>query len=170
MADASDSALSMYVTAFPSVYRTKVGKTDSDSYQTCFDAYMSMQCANSFPVCTTLQARQDETPGLGRGPMCFVHCIATLIACPGFWVEDIVDQCQDVSVPPVCSLAVYHKEAPSQASSYEEGEGKLRCPEYDADLDNGSGAGGAGNAGAGGAGNAGAGAAAGEGLVPAPTA
>merc|ERR550537_174414 len=97
-----------------------VGVTDDATYDRCFSSYMSMQCANAFPTCTTVQARQDEIPGVGRGPMCFVHCIQTLLACPGLWVDDLEEICMHVSAPPVCSFAVYARGAPAQLSSNDE--------------------------------------------------
>lgn len=129
LADLSDAALTGVVASFPSYYRSHIGATDDGTYQRCYNAYMSMQCANSFPTCTTVQASQDEIPGLGRGPMCFLHCVATLIACPGMWVDDLEDICTHVSAPPVCSFAVYSKAAPAQLRSADEGRSSsLNCP------------------------------------------
>jgi len=129
LADLSDSALSGVVASFPSYYRSHIGATDEGTYQRCYSAYMSMQCANAFPTCTTVQASQDEIPGLGRGPMCFLHCVATLIACPGMWVDDLEDICSHVSAPPVCSFAVYAKAAPPQLRSADEGRSSsMNCP------------------------------------------
>jgi hypothetical protein len=129
MADMTDNALNGVVASFPAYYRRHVGSTDDRTYQRCFKSYMSMQCANSFPVCTTVQARQAEVPFLGRGPMCFLHCIQTLVSCPGLWVEDLEDICRHVSVPPVCSFANYRKDGPPQLTSFDESEGlPLTCP------------------------------------------
>jgi hypothetical protein len=73
LADISDAALTGVVASFPSYYRSHIGATDgmlflsgvsygvvammfirngiSDgTYQRCYSAYMSMQCANAFPV------------------------------------------------------------------------------------------------------------------------
>lgn len=136
MADMSDSALDGVVANFPSLYRSKVGNTDAATYDKCFSAYMSMQCAATFPMCTTVQAHEAQIPGLGRAPMCFVHCVATLVACPGLWIDDIADICQDVSVPPVCAMAFYHKASPPQLSSFDESTGyPLRCPKFDPEID-----------------------------------
>lgn len=129
MADLSDSAISGVKSSFPSYYRSHVGVTDDATYQRCYSAYMSMQCANTFPVCTTVQASQAEIPGVGRGPMCFLHCIATLIACPGMWIDDLEDICTHVSAPPMCSFAVYARTAPQQLRSADEGGNVPRsCP------------------------------------------
>jgi hypothetical protein len=129
MADVTDSAMDGVIASFPSYYRSHIGATDQGTYQRCFNAYMSMQCANAFPTCTTVQAQQSEVPFLGRGPMCFLHCIATLIACPGMWIDDLEDICQHVSVPPVCSFAVYVKSAPAQLTTHDEAQKyPLNCP------------------------------------------
>lgn len=129
MADVTDAALDGVVASFPSYYRSHVGVTDDATYDRCFSSYMSMQCANAFPTCTTVQARQDEIPGVGRGPMCFVHCIQTLLACPGLWVDDLEEICMHVSAPPVCSFAVYNKGSPPQLSSNDEAASRpLNCP------------------------------------------
>lgn len=130
MADMTDNALNGVVASFPAYYRRHVGSTDDRTYQRCFKSYMSMQCANSFPVCTTFQAKQAEVPFLGRGPMCFLHCVQTLVSCPGLWVEDLEDICKHVSVPPVCSFANYRKDGPPQLTTYDESEGlPLSCPQ-----------------------------------------
>lgn len=129
MADLTDDALDGVVASFPSYYRRHVGRTEDVAYQRCFKSYMSMQCANAFPVCTTFQARQDEVPFLGRGPMCFLHCVETLVACPGIWVEDLEDICHHVSVPPVCSFAAYRKDGPPQLTSFDDSQGlPMSCP------------------------------------------
>jgi len=129
LADMTDSALDGTVAGFPAYYRKHIGATDDATYQRCFSSYMGMQCANAFPMCTTVQARQNDVPFLGRGPMCFLHCVQTLIACPGMWVDDLEEVCQHVSVPPVCSFATYQKSAPAQLQTYDEAHGSaLSCP------------------------------------------
>jgi len=129
MADVTDSALDGVVSSFPSYYRSHIGTTDDGTYNRCFKAYMSMQCANAFPTCTTVQASELEIPFLGRGPMCFLHCIATLIACPGMWVDDLEDICMHVSAPPVCSFAAFAKDAPAQLSTGAAAEPTpMNCP------------------------------------------
>lgn len=129
LADMTDSALDGVIANFPSYYRSHIGATDDATYQRCFSSYMGMQCANAFPTCTTIQARQNDVPFLGRGPMCFLHCVQTLIACPGMWVDDLEEICQHVSVPPVCSFAVYSRTAPPQLATYDESHGApLNCP------------------------------------------
>lgn len=129
LADLSDSALNGVITSFPSYYRSKIGATDQGTYQRCFNAYMSMQCANAFPICTNPQGSQAMVPGEGRAPMCFLHCVATLIACPGMWVDDLEDICTNVSAPPMCSFATYAKAAPAQVRSFDEGQSSsMNCP------------------------------------------
>jgi hypothetical protein len=129
LADVTDSALDGVVASFPSYYRSHIGATNAATYQTCFNAYMSMQCANAFPTCTTVQAGQAEVPFLGRGPMCFLHCVATLVACPGMWIDDLEDICTHVSVPPVCSFATYVRPAPHQLTTHDEAEKyPMNCP------------------------------------------
>jgi len=139
LADVTDQALDGVIASFPAYYRAHVGATDDASYQRCFNANMGMQCANAFPTCTTIQAREDTIPNVGRGPMCFLHCIQTLIACPGMWVDDLEDICQNVSVPPFCSFAVYQKSAPPQLSTHDEAQGfPLNCPSSSAGQAEGS--------------------------------
>jgi hypothetical protein len=71
-------------------------------------AYMSMHCASIFPICTTIFARDEQgPPGVGRGPMCFYHCLLTLVMCPGFWLEDVAGACTNIGLPPLCSTAVF---------------------------------------------------------------
>merc|ERR1712137_431957 len=104
----------------------------------CFNAYMSLQCSSAFPMCTTAMARNEMVPGVGRMPACVTHCVSTLVACPGFWLEDIMGQCSTVSVPPQCSFALFLNSwlAPPQYESFEESEGKaLECPSTDLGLD-----------------------------------
>lgn len=129
LADLSDAAMSGVISSFPSYYRSKIGATDAGTYQRCFSAYMSMQCANAFPICTNPQGNQEMIPGMGRAPMCFLHCIATLIACPGMWVDDLEDICTNVSAPPMCAFATYIKGAPAQLRSSDEGQSQsMNCP------------------------------------------
>ena len=128
-ADTTDSQLDGTIAAFPSMYASKVGKTSDKAYQVCFASFMSMQCASLFPRCATAQAREEPSP-VGRVPMCFTHCLATLVACPGFWVDDIADVCSTVSVPPACTMATFTNLAilPPQLSSGEEQASSFECP------------------------------------------
>lgn len=75
-------------------------------YGKCFRAYMSLQCASAFPACTVLQADETNVLGRGRAPLCFSHCLDTLVSCPGFWVDDLDGACLDVAAEPSCSRLV----------------------------------------------------------------
>lgn len=132
IADQTDAMMDGYIASFPNTYATKVGKTDDASYKRCFAAAMSMQCSSIFPMCSNPMGREE--PGIGRVPMCFHMCISTLIMCPGFWVEDIMGPCQTISVPPMCSMAVYWNlwRLPPQYTSFEDSEpAALECPKTD---------------------------------------
>jgi len=54
-------------------------------------------------------------------PPCLPQCIATLMACPGFWLDDIKPACSSISFPPFCSFSVFVQNVPPQISSYEQG-------------------------------------------------
>eukprot|EP00929_Paragymnodinium_shiwhaense_P103912 TRINITY_DN67763_c0_g1_i1.p1 TRINITY_DN67763_c0_g1~~TRINITY_DN67763_c0_g1_i1.p1 ORF type:complete len:353 (+),score=55.01 TRINITY_DN67763_c0_g1_i1:247-1305(+) len=107
VADLTDKAMDGYVSSFPSTYQAKVGKTSDKTYKACFAAYMSMSCAAAFPRCTVPQSRDEALPVGGRVPICMHLCLLPLVACPGFWIDDIAGSCQFVSVPPVCTQAFY---------------------------------------------------------------
>jgi hypothetical protein len=121
-ADTVDSGLSGIVNGFPAMYKEKVGKTSDSAYKACFSAYMSMQCAAAFPRCAADPMAREEPSPMGRVPLCFTHCLATLIMCPGFWIDDIMGECQNASVPPMCTMAAFWNTAllPPQYSSFEE--------------------------------------------------
>ena len=130
IADVTDRAVSSYIDSFPKLYASKVGKTSDAQYKACFQSYMSMHCASVFPRCNEPQAREEPSP-VGRLPMCFTHCLQTLVMCPGFWVDDIMGVCQDVSVPPMCSVAAYWNlwRAPPQYTTFEEANAPAaECP------------------------------------------
>lgn len=135
MGDVSDAALDGDIANFPSLYKRKVGKTSDTQYHACFSQYMSMKCANKFPRCAVPQARQEPGP-MGKFGMCFTHCIATLVACPGFWMDDINEECTNApSVPPMCAFALFTNvwRAPPQYVSYEESQPAImECPKADA--------------------------------------
>ena len=50
LADTSDASLDGVVANFPAMYRQKVGTTDDDAYQRCYNTYMAMNCAFFFCV------------------------------------------------------------------------------------------------------------------------
>lgn len=116
MAEETDKAISSRAAAFPVLYAARVGRTEDEAYSKCFRSYMSLHCAAAFPACTVLQAEETNSLGSGRAPLCFAHCLDTLVSCPGFWVDDISDVCADVSGPPSCSSASYGRTAPQQLS------------------------------------------------------
>ena len=122
VADVTDSMLDGYVASFPSTYARKVGKTDEVAYQACFTAYMGMMCASVFPRCTSPQSSDDVLPFGGSAPVCLHMCVLPLVMCPGFWLDDLLDRCSSVSVPPMCSQASFVNvwRLPPQIASYDE--------------------------------------------------
>lgn len=122
-ADTVDSSLNGIVNGFPSMYKEKVGKTSDAAYKRCFMAYMSMQCAAAFPRCAGSPfAREEPNSPIGRVPLCFTHCLATLIMCPGFWIDDVIGECMNASIPPMCTTAFFWNTAllPPQYSNFED--------------------------------------------------
>jgi len=134
VADLTDKAMDGYIASFPSTYAAKVGKTSDKAYKACFAAYMSMSCASAFPKCTVPNARDDALPVGGRVPICLHLCLLPLVACPGFWVDDVAGSCQYVSVPPVCTQAYFWNmwRLPPQFSSYDDAHPYSElCPKLD---------------------------------------
>lgn len=131
-ADTVDSGLSGILNGFPAMYKEKVGKTSDAAYKKCFMAYMSMQCAAAFPRCASdPMAREEMNNPVGRVPICFTHCLATLVMCPGFWIDDIIGECQNASIPPMCTTALFWNTAllPPQYQSFEDSAPTpLECP------------------------------------------
>lgn len=132
-ADITDSVMNGVISSFPAKYAAKVGRTSDAQYYLCATAYLGMYCASLFPICVTGNANVRQT-----FPICFVQCLATLVACPGFWMDDIQTPCSNLSVPPFCSFSVFlnHSRIPPQYSTYDQShmypEG---CPKYDPNLD-----------------------------------
>jgi len=141
-ADSTDAMLDGYIASFPQTFQDKVGPAAPWLYKACFMAYMSMHCASIFPMCTSVQTGNDPTTKAAqRVPMCFIYCISTLVACPGFWIEDIIGQCEDVSVPPMCSTAFFWNVnlLPPQYVSFEGSLPAVQdCPSTEMDIDIGS--------------------------------
>lgn len=133
LADVTDTVLDSVISGFPSMYFQRAGVTSDEAYGNCFKAFMSMMCASLFPTCTTLQASDMEIPFLGKMPLCFPLCIAPLLMCPGFWVQDVAGPCSDMSVPPICSLAVFWRTdlMPPQIRSFDDLMGFPACPKRD---------------------------------------
>lgn len=134
IADVTDSMLDGYIAGFPTTFSKKVGKTSDSMYKVCFASYMSMMCSSVFPRCTVPQTRDEPVPFGGRVPMCFHLCIVPLVACPGFWIGDVIGQCMTVAVPPMCTQAVYWNvwRLPPQLSNYDEAHPfPVECPVVD---------------------------------------
>ncbi|GFE53695.1 hypothetical protein BaOVIS_010990 [Babesia ovis] len=133
MADITDSAMNGVISSFPAKYAAKVGHTSDTQYYLCATIYLGMYCASLFPICMTGAANVSQT-----FPLCFVQCLSTLIACPGFWMDDIAVPCSNISVPPFCSFSVYanYWRIPPQYTTYDQShmypEG---CPQYNPNLD-----------------------------------
>jgi len=131
IADVTDSMLDGYIAGFPNTYAEKVGKTSDALYKACFSAYMSMHCSSVFPRCTMPQSRSEPMPAGGRVPMCLHLCILPLVLCPGFWIGDVIGQCEMVAPPPMCTQAFFWNYAllPPQYASFGEGHPyPKRCP------------------------------------------
>lgn len=122
VADVTDSMLDGYVASFPNAYAQKVGKTDDAAYKSCFSAYMGMLCSSVFPRCTAPQSRDEILPFGGSAPVCLHMCVLPLVMCPGFWLDDLLDGCSSVSVPPMCTQASFVNmwRLPPQYASYDE--------------------------------------------------
>jgi len=134
LADVTYSMLDGIIANFPALYASKVGKTNDKMYKTCFSAYMSMHCTSVFPRCSAPQSRDEPIVVGGRLPMCFHLCIMTLVMCPGFGIGDVTDVCKLVSVPPMCSQALYWNlwRTPPQYVSFAEANPlPLECPPVD---------------------------------------
>lgn len=126
----TDRQLDGVIASFPTLYKRKVGTTSDAAYKTCFSAYMGMQCASIFPRCSVPQAGNEPGP-TGRLPMCASHCLATLVACPGMWIDDIIGNCMDVSVMPMCTISAFFNYwlLPPQYKSYEDSSPSSQsCP------------------------------------------
>ncbi|SJK85833.1 conserved Plasmodium protein, unknown function [Babesia microti strain RI] len=134
MADISDSAMEGIIASFPGKYLAKVGRTSDLQYKLCASAYLGMHCASIFPLCWI-------PPGISNAstfPLCYVQCLATLVACPGFWLDDIMGPCSDVAIPPFCSFSVFvnHSRVPPQYSSFDDSHPyPPDCPQYDPKMD-----------------------------------
>ena len=138
LADKSDAALDSVIEEFPSLFyeRSKGYPFPYATYVQCFHNYMSLQCAATFPTCTTIQSEQEFIPFKGRMPTCIHLCIQVLLTCPGFGFADIEDLCESVGpAPPLCALALYTRmDAIPPPIGDDSGEGKA-CPPTDPELD-----------------------------------
>ncbi|SOV13183.1 conserved Plasmodium protein, unknown function [Plasmodium sp. gorilla clade G2] len=133
-ADITDSIMNGIISSFPSKYASKIGKTSETQYRICAMAYLGMYCASLFPICwLPIGLKVAETM-----PICFPQCLATLIACPGFWLDDIEGPCNNTSVPPFCSFSIFvnQKLVPPQLTSYDNSHSyPSTCPSKDEDYD-----------------------------------
>lgn len=99
MATSTDMMVKGYISSFPQTYADKVGYTPDPLYKACFSAFMGMHCAAIFPRCSAPQTGNDPTTkSPQRSPLAFFHCIGTLVACPGFWIDDIIGPCEEVTL------------------------------------------------------------------------
>eukprot|EP00366_Plasmodium_knowlesi_P003650 XP_002261147.1 [Plasmodium knowlesi strain H] len=134
IADITDSIMNGIISSFPSKYASKVGKTSDAQYRLCAMAYLGMYCASIFPICwMPIGLKVAETMSV-----CLPQCLATLIACPGFWIDDIEGPCSNASVPPFCSFSVFvnQKIVPPQLTSYDDSHSYPdTCPEHDYEYD-----------------------------------
>lgn len=131
IADVTDAMLDGYIAGFPNTYAGKVGKTSDALYKACFSAYMSMHCSSIFPRCTMPQSFSEPMPAGGRVPMCLHLCILPLVLCPGFWIGDVIGQCEMVAPPPMCTQAFFWNYGllPPQYVSFGEGNPyPKKCP------------------------------------------
>lgn len=131
IADVTDAMLDGYIAGFPNTYAEKVGKTSDAMYKACFSAYMSMHCSSVFPRCTMPQSRSEPMPAGGRVPMCLHLCILPLVLCPGFWIGDVIGQCEMVAPPPMCTQAFFWNYGllPPQYASFSDGHPyPKKCP------------------------------------------
>jgi len=131
IADVTDAMLDGYIAGFPNTYAQKVGKTSDSLYKACFSAYMSMHCSSIFPRCTVPQSRSEPIPAGGRVPMCLHLCILPLVLCPGFWIGDVIGQCEMIAPPPMCTQAYFWNYAllPPQYVSFGDSHPyPKRCP------------------------------------------
>ncbi|SBS81091.1 conserved Plasmodium protein, unknown function [Plasmodium ovale curtisi] len=133
-ADVNDSIMNGIIASFPSKYASKIGKTSEIQYKICSMAYLGMYCASIFPICwLPIGLKVAETMSI-----CFPQCLATLIACPGFWIDDIEGPCSNTSVPPFCSFSIFvnQKIVPPQLTSYDDSHTyPSTCPSKDDDYD-----------------------------------
>ncbi|KAF4686212.1 hypothetical protein FOZ60_005549, partial [Perkinsus olseni] len=110
MADVTSSILEGVRASFPALFASRTGKAESDTYEKCYTAYMSMQCASIFPMCTVPQASDISVVAIGKVPLCSTLCHNVLAQCPGFNLDDVSGPCDSSSVPPVCAMAHFFLE------------------------------------------------------------
>jgi hypothetical protein len=126
IADATDASLDGVIAAFPGLYAKRVGKTSDAAYRKCFNAFMGMKCGSLFPRCAVPEASQ--APAVGKLGLCFTSCIATLVACPGMFYEDVKEECGNaVSAPPACTMALFTSSFRAAPQYVTAEEAPLKC-------------------------------------------
>ncbi|XP_053990271.1 uncharacterized protein LOC128882631 isoform X3 [Hylaeus volcanicus] len=134
IAHVTDQSMNGVLSSFPSKFNSKVGKASIAVYNLCAAVYLGMYCASLFPMCW-LPVGLMEAQSF---PVCFPQCLLVLVACPGFWLDDILGPCSSVSVPPFCAFSVFVNKnlIPPQYTSYEEQHPyPSECPHYDPEYD-----------------------------------
>ena len=140
IADVTDSVMTGMRKQFRVTFLKRAGQQPDGIYQKCFKAYMSLMCSELFPMCTNPQGREEMIPFIGRVPTCFTACLAVISSCPGFTFEDISGPCSEISVPPICTQAVYLRDDLTKDQEMEEEvTAKLnsKCADYNPELDAG---------------------------------
>lgn len=139
-ADVPDAAMAGVIRKFRSVFLARAGIQPDAVYQKCFKAYMSLMCSSIFPMCTNPQGRNEMIPFIGRVPTCFTACLAVLMYCPGFGMAEIAAQCTEISIPPICSQALFQRPDPDGARELENllaDKLNSKCSNYDPEVDAG---------------------------------
>eukprot|EP00915_Cephaloidophora_sp_WS-2016_P006261 GHVH01008247.1.p1 GENE.GHVH01008247.1~~GHVH01008247.1.p1 ORF type:complete len:370 (+),score=35.54 GHVH01008247.1:48-1157(+) len=113
MASVKDKSMIMALDSFPQKYYEKVGRTSNARYEACARAYLGLMCANTFHMCYLVPGQSAST----AFPPCLPQCILVLLACPGFWMEDIMPACGHISFPPFCSFSVFVQSVPPQVTT-----------------------------------------------------
>ncbi|KAH0472056.1 MAG: uncharacterized protein KVP18_005050 [Porospora cf. gigantea A] len=123
MAHTTDSMMDGILDGYPTKYNTKVGITHPVLYRVCAVIYLGMNCAAIFPIAM---------------PVCLPQCIAVLLACPGFWLDDLSGPCESLSLPPFCSFSffIHLPKIPPQYMRFEDAfPYPPECPEPDEQMD-----------------------------------
>jgi hypothetical protein len=140
LADVTDSVMTGMKKQFRVTFLQRAGHQPDRVYQRCFKAYMSLMCSELFPMCTNPQGRDEMIPFIGRVPTCFTSCLAVIAACPGFSFDDIAGPCSEISLPPLCTQAIYLRDDLSRDEMTEDDvTAKLnsKCADYNPQLDAG---------------------------------
>uniref|UniRef100_A0A0G4F1W6 FZ domain-containing protein n=1 Tax=Chromera velia CCMP2878 TaxID=1169474 RepID=A0A0G4F1W6_9ALVE len=134
MGDVNDKRMGGIIDSFPSLYASKAGRTDDETYIRCAKAYLGLQCAATFRACPL----PIGSSFMESMPPCITGCLLAVAACPGFWFGDVSGDCTSPSIPPFCSFASFAKThlIPPQLSSFDDANPYPKdCPDYDEELD-----------------------------------